>query len=182
MCGNVEEDPPPEGVADVEHWQAAADERAGFERRKTERDARVRASSIMQIARACAMISHRWLTARYKGLLASADEVLKEALAVVLHDAFFVSVKLNRALDGRDRYEHEARDGHPAQNDWNGSAKVALISLQRSEAAWRVIAQATCEETPAMLADRLQDLVQEVEEAFPNARLFVRPGFDEPGR
>jgi hypothetical protein len=182
MCGDVAEDVPPEWVADGEDGEPAAEERARFERRKNERDARVRASSIMQIARACAMISHRWLTARYESLLASADAVLTEALAVVLHDAFFVSVKLNRALDGRDRYEHEERDGHPVQNDWNGSAKVALISLERSEAAWRVIAQATCEQTPAVLADRLQDLVREVEEAFPSARLFIRPGFDEPGR
>ncbi|MBI2149907.1 MAG: hypothetical protein HYU27_04790 [Acidobacteria bacterium] len=59
---------------------------------------------------------------------------------------------------------------------------MALISIERSEAAWRVIAQATREETPAMLADELRNLSREVEAVFPNAWSFVRPGFDEPWR
>jgi hypothetical protein len=91
--------------------------------------------------------------------------------------------KLNRALDGRDRHRHGDEDEwHQIQNDWNGSAKVALISLERSEASWRVIANATGTETPAILADRLHDLRNQVEEEFPHAGLFVRPGFDEPAR
>ena len=34
------------------------------------------------------------------------------------------------ALDGRDRFQRDEAecDGNPVQNDWNGSAKVALIS------------------------------------------------------
>lgn len=99
----------------------------------------------------------------------------------MLHDAFFIDVKLHRALDGCDRYDHDGEDdSHPVQNDWNGSAKVALISLERSVPAWRVIAQATGDEAPWLLADQLRDLQREVESAFPHARSFIRPGFDEP--
>jgi hypothetical protein len=100
-----------------------------------------------------------------------------------MHDSTLVTVKLSRALHGRDEHEHgEDGDDHPTQNDWNGSVKVALISLERSENAWHTIAQATGDETPALLAGRLRDLRAEVEHAFPDAQLFIRPGFDEPGR
>lgn len=46
----------------------------------------------------------------------------------------------------------------------------------------RQYAQATAEEVPATLADQLRDLRRRVEEEFPDAPLFIRPGFDEPGR
>jgi hypothetical protein len=68
------------------------------------------------------------------------------------------------------------------QNDWNGSAKVALICLERSEAAWQMIAQATGDVEPAALAERIAGLRRQVEKTFPNAHSFVRPGFDEPDR
>jgi hypothetical protein len=106
--------------------------------------------------------------------------VLRGALTIAGHDAALVTAKLARALDGQDRHEHDG-DGedHPIQNDWNGSARVALISLERSETAWRVVAQLTGEVTPALLATQLRDLRHEVEHVFPNAALFIRPGFDQ---
>jgi hypothetical protein len=85
-------------------------------------------------------------------------------------------------FSSRDRLSGEDEDDHPIQNDWNGSAKVALISLERSEAAWRTIAAATTDPTPMTFADQLRDLRREVEDAFPYAWSFVRPGFDEPDR
>ena len=92
-------------------------------------------------------------------------------------------VKVHRALDGRDRYRHdEDRDDDPVQNDWNGSAKVALISLERSEVAWRVIAQATADQVAATLADAARDLRRLALDEFPRAMSFIRPGFDEPWR
>jgi len=56
-----------------------------------------------------------------------------------------------------------------------------LITIERSEAAGRVIADATGEETPAMLADEYATSGGEVETVFPKAWSFVRPG-DEPWR
>lgn len=84
-------------------------------------------------------------------------------------------------MRGRDDKDNDL-DDDPVQNDWNGSAKVALISLERSEAAWQVIAQSTGDAVPAALAGRVADLRQAVEQTFPNARSFIRPDFDEPHR
>jgi hypothetical protein len=109
--------------------------------------------------------------------------LLSEALDIVMHDAYFVWVKLRRALDGRDRHlRGEEVDDDPVQSDWNGSAKVALISIRRSEDAWRAIAQATGDEYTGMLADAARDLQTLALQEFPRAMSFVRPGFDEPGR
>ena len=97
-----------------------------------------------------------------------------------MHDSTFVTVKLHRALDGRERSRGgEEDDDDPVQN---GSAKTALISLERSEAAWRVIAQATSHEEAGSLADAARDLRRLTLEKFPRAMSFIRPGFDEPWR
>jgi len=158
-------------------------ERAEFDRDEGARDARIEALPASTMSHAYAMVSHRWLQERDEGLRARADPVLAEAFDVVTHDSALVTVKVHRALDGRDRYQHD-RDGEddPVQNDWNGSAKVALISLQRSEVAWRVIAQATSDERALALADGARDLGRVVQNEFPRAMSFIRPGFDEPWR
>src|SRR5881275_3493359 len=84
-----------------------------------------------------------------------------------MHDSTFVTVKLHRALDGRERSRGgEEDDDDPVQN---GSAKTALISLERSEAAWRVIAQATSREEAGSLADAARDLRRLTLEKFPRA-------------
>src|SRR5207245_8116664 len=60
---------------------------------------------------------------------------VREAFEVVAWDAPLVGAKLHRALAARDRSQHDPGewDEHPVQNDSNGSAKVALISLERSD-------------------------------------------------
>src|SRR5439155_19822831 len=128
--------------------------------------------------------SHRWLDDRYERLRESADQVVVEAIDIVSHDLAFVTVKLHRALNDRDRHTHDAAEGddHQVQNDWNGSAKVALISLERSEAAWRMIAQATADAACAELAGAAAALRRAALDEFPRAMSFVRPGFDEPWR
>jgi hypothetical protein len=172
----------PDWVKDLENVEMTAEERAEFDRREAARDSRVDRMTITQIARALTMLSHRWFR-QNEHRLSSADEVVGEAIEVALHDEAFVSAKLHRALHGRDAYEHDGDgDDHPIQNDWNGSAKVALISLERSEAAWRVIAESTGDEIPLTIAGQLQDLRREVNQQFPQAWSFIRPGFDEPGR
>jgi hypothetical protein len=64
------------------------------------------------------------------------------------------------------------------QNDANGRAKVALLSITRSTEAWMILASATGMRTPAEIADLLADLRLEVEHAFPDAWRFRRPGLD----
>ena len=135
----------------------------------------------MKMANAIAVVSHRWFASRSAAVRAVADAVLKEALDIAQWDSTFVGAKLARALRGRDDGQDDM-DDDPVQNDWNGSAKVAMISLERSEEAWQVIAQSTGDPAPAVLAGQVADLRREVEHAFPNARSFIRPGFDEPHR
>ena len=71
----------------------------------------------------------------------------------------------------------ETRDRYPRDQD--GSAKVALLGIDRSILAWALFSQLeafTSTALPAMLTlDRLR---RNVEKAFPKARPFVRPGFD----
>jgi hypothetical protein len=73
----------------------------------------------------------------------------------------------------------EEWDEDPVQNDWNGSAKVALISIVRGIDAWNTIARFTGDPDAAHIAKQLHGLRPEVEEEFPNAWRFVRPGFDQ---
>jgi hypothetical protein len=100
--------------------------------------------------------------------------------SLLSRDCHLIAAKLHRALSGRDAAEHDGfTEDDPIQNDWNGSAKVALISLDRSIVAWNKIATTTADADAAAIAERLQALRMDVQRAFPNARRFVRPGFDE---
>lgn len=156
---------------------------AEYCRRRTLREARVRSAPLMTLALALGRLSSGWLESDGDRILTVGDAVLREAVEVARRDAFLIPVKLARAARGRDDHEQGERwTDDPVQNDWNGSAKLALISLERSEAAWRVIAQATGEATPATVAAQITDLRREAERCFPDARAFVRPGFDEPWR
>jgi hypothetical protein len=66
------------------------------------------------------------------------------------------------------------------ENDFRGSAKVALTGIDRSVAAW----VALCFSFPGK-ADSILDILvlldrlrTDIEGAFPEARRFVRPGLD----
>ena len=106
-------------------------------------------------------------------------EGVLDALEVVRWDTRLISAKLHRAVDGKaDGIASFGPD--PAQTDWNGSAKLVLILVERSEAGWRLIARWAPEtEIATQLANTLAALRAAVERAFPLAHRFVRPGFDE---
>jgi hypothetical protein len=202
MCGDFEEgfelavgtphpagEAPPDRNVWLDDFVITREETAEFNRQEHARTTLVRATDLSKRAWAYTMLSHRWLEHRSEALRASGDPVVIEALDVAAHDAAFVAAKLHRAQTGRDRRTHDDRDGHdedddrdPVQNDWNGSAKIALISLERSEIAWRTIAQPTSDPVADMLADAARDLHRLTLEEFPHAMSFVRPGFDEPWR
>ena len=74
----------------------------------------------------------------------------------------------------------------PQDTDWpadhDGSAKVALLGMERSHAAWLELAAqrlGVSGQIEPFIADLIW-LSDELERVFPNARAFVRPGFDEP--
>jgi hypothetical protein len=109
----------------------------------------------------------------------TADESdFEEALEVVRWYQYFVAAKVIRAVHGMREEAEDVGDEFPSDSD--GAAKIALIAVDRSIGAWAVIFHHDhryAEETLKMISflDRLR---QAVEQTFPKARLFLRPGFD----
>jgi hypothetical protein len=116
---------------------------------------------------------------------------------------FFVAAKVIRALMSRSRNDYspvettandnpfaetveEGEDDFDAapdyeQDDGNGSAKIALIAIDRSMAAWRAMEMCLPGQSDSIapiFAD-LERLRWLLEQEFPDARGFIRPGFDE---
>lgn len=173
-------------LKDIANVAAGEEEDAEGDREDEERERRARESPVVQLSHAVTTLAFQWLRERREAVAAGADEVIREAIAVASHDAILIGTKIERAIRGLPLVSDSGPclrqdDEHPIQNDWNGSAKVALISIGRSEEAWRTLAQSTGDEVPAAIAAALSDLRAQVEEAFPHARQFVRPGFDQPG-
>jgi hypothetical protein len=105
---------------------------------------------------------------------------LNDYVEVVQWYQFFIAVKTMRALMSRldedvDLTSEDARDS-------DGSAKVALIAIDRSISAWKLIYDLRLEAADSIqpLLFQLNKMRSETETEFPNARDFVRPGFDEP--
>jgi hypothetical protein len=98
-----------------------------------------------------------------------------DAREVIQWYQYQIAVKTIRALSGQ-KEEFEA--DFPKDSD--GSAKVAMIGIDRSIAAWRLMQLSLPERAgsivPLML--QLEVLRRRLEKGFPEARDFIRPGFD----
>jgi hypothetical protein len=105
---------------------------------------------------------------------------IQDCLEVVCWYQHQIYVKLCRAASGLIRGELE--DSEYAPEDANGSAKVAIIGIERSVAAWGgLLNQLPQQEHPILdLLVNLKKLLRQVESAFPDARAFERVGFDTP--
>ena len=121
-----------------------------------------------------------------KSRAADAEIDLPDALEVIRWYQFFIAAKVFRALLGSDPEISEVYgdgDGqeNPAQTDANGSAKIALIAIDRSFNAWRIVAGYIPDKTDSIspLLTTLENLRVGIGDALPLARDFVRPGFDE---
>ena len=89
-------------------------------------------------------------------------------------------VKLRRALhSAHDEARDDDLDEYPKDSD--GSAKVALIGMDRSISAWGKILTYFPDEEERLVGiiAHLERLRRRAETEFPEARSFVRPGFDE---
>ncbi len=103
---------------------------------------------------------------------------LGDALEIVEWYLFFVDVKLRRAVSSR---VDERRDHAEGPKDSDGSAKIALIAIDRSIAAWSLLRrqfEAEHGDTILDLLVQLERLRRAVEAKFPHARAFRRPGWD----
>ncbi len=111
---------------------------------------------------------------------AAEAEQIRDAMEVLQWYQFFIHVKLRRALESREEPEDESA-AEVDTSDALGSAKVALIAMDRSLAAWHVL----YDHLPDMSDDILDFLVRldgvrkSVEKLLPQARAFRRPGLDD---
>jgi hypothetical protein len=117
----------------------------------------------------------RWL----KGTTLPLEENPQDPRCVISWFHFHIAAKINRSLTVRP--DDDPRDVM-ATSDNDGSAKVALLGIDQSHAAWlELIERRAVSESEALpfIAD-LVWLGEALEQVRPNARAFVRPAFDEP--
>jgi hypothetical protein len=103
---------------------------------------------------------------------------LKDTVDIIRWYQHFIYVKLVRAISGTLEETSEGSDEIP--EDANGSAKVALVSIDRSIAAWGQMSRHFPEREDDILniIVHLDRLRRKTEAIFPDARSFVRPGLD----
>jgi hypothetical protein len=109
------------------------------------------------------------------GLKASCEE----ALEVIRWYQHQIAIKLMRAVESRMREEELSLDGFAKDSD--GSAKVALVGIERSIGAWGELRGILHEHNTEIgrILLHLEVLRRNVEATFPDARDFIRPGFDK---
>ena len=103
---------------------------------------------------------------------------LEEAIEVIRWYQYFICAKVMRAVRGKIEEEEERCDEFASDSD--GSAKIALIAMDRSIAAWAVIRHYITDGAKEVIdvIAFLDGLRQAVEKTFSSARSFIRPGFD----
>jgi hypothetical protein len=109
-------------------------------------------------------------------------EHISEATEVIRWYQFQIAAKIVRGLASQgDEDKDEDEFESEVLNDSDGSVKVALIAMDRSIAAWRMMQIHRPDKSASMvsLLFALEQLRQNTEQIFPNAREFIRPGFDE---
>jgi len=163
--------------------EAAKQERASARKAARENDIARAAEAYVKLVEQWFTQHEAWLSAagqpvRDRAGAPEPDEAgeVEEARAVVRWYQFLIAVKLRRGLIQLDDGEDEAN----WQKDSDGSVKVALIGIDRSMGAWGALETHLGEDAgirPILL--HLERLRRSAEQAFPDARAFIRPGFDE---
>lgn len=108
---------------------------------------------------------------------------LKEWVDVIRWYQHFIYVKLSRAISSEANEQLQTNEELKGfRKDSDGSAKIALIAIDRSIAAWSALRCAIGPNEADDILDLLTLLAairRETEKLFPNARAFLRPGFDQ---
>ncbi len=113
-----------------------------------------------------------------ESLLTHPPPILDEPIQVIRHYQYFIYPKIVRAIEGRLR--NKETSGTEMEDDVCGTAKVALIAIDRTLAAWSVLypEYPSKEDSTLAILLHLDRLRRSVEVVFPAARAFIRPGFD----
>jgi len=114
---------------------------------------------------------------------ADTDEIerIEDAREVIHWYQYQIAVKLMRAISSRSNEAEWPDEMDDQPRDSDGSAKVSLIGISRSIGAWRLMQICLPERSDSIkpMILELERLRQRAELRFPEARDFVRPGFDE---
>lgn len=104
---------------------------------------------------------------------------IEEVVEIIHWYQHFIYIKLMRSVHGTLGNTEDLLEDYPKDSD--GSAKVALIAIDRSMAAWTHMHNYFPNLQAQILAilAQLDGLRKRVETIFPEARNFIRPGFDE---
>jgi hypothetical protein len=166
--------------------------------RRQKRKEKARKQPLPQLARLYMLMVNKWFKTQKKSFRQKGKELIQliqiglpgadpEAEVDDLTDVVDIIrwyqpqiyVKLARALMSRKDERREPEEGMPRDSD--GSAKVALLGIDRSLAAWARMRQHFPERADNILdiLVHLERLRRLTEKTFPNARAFERPGFDD---
>ena len=109
------------------------------------------------------------------------EEAQNEMLSIIYWYQFFISAKVQRGFSGILDFDGnlEEEELTDTQSDANGSVKIALIAVERSIMAWSALMTNENHAKIKPFIALLEKIRRECEEKFPNARDFIRPGFDE---
>lgn len=145
------------------------------------RRAFVRGQDAVELAKKYSYDARAILETNNETLVADDDPMAAEMLEIVHWYVFFIAAKTHRGYHGVvDTDGYEDTDAlSDLESDANGSIKIALIAIERSILAWTYLLSTTNQELIRPLIDQLETVKAIIERKFPNAREFVRPGFDE---
>ena len=107
------------------------------------------------------------------------DEDAQDYVEVIRWYQYFIAAKTIRGILSRVDEDKYLADEDPRDSD--GSIKAALIAIDRSLSAWKLMGELRRENSESinkLLLD-LEKLRLGAEIEFPRARDFIRPGFDE---
>lgn len=132
------------------------------------------------------------------------DITTGDAIEIIRYYQFFIAVKTFRAVSGSSGFagqpvedeallcqtfdeeddedvDYDAVFDRSSKVDSHGSAKVALVAIARSTAAWRSLQISLPEKSDTIqpLLIELDRLRRGLEARFPRVHEFIRPGFDE---
>jgi hypothetical protein len=107
-------------------------------------------------------------------------EVIKDCLAIIQWYQTFIHVKIVRAFMGRSNFNMNEDDDNDF-SDADGSAKIAIIGIDRSMHAWLELYKLLPDREDDFLSvlGMLEKMKTMAVEEFPKALSFKRPGFDE---
>lgn len=102
-----------------------------------------------------------------------------ECVDIIYWYKFFIPAKCHRMIgETQDEFWD---DEPPHTRPYNGTAKITLIAIERSIAAWSSLSELLKDYKSQMepFLRHLKQLRGMIDDNFPDAQLFVRPGFDE---